>query len=152
MRVVDIVTTPGDARDRLSRHAYTTLEPGNPLGKLQDVLELAKEHEPLERRLRQARKEGLITADYLGLQIGEAEKAQVISKAEANSLRDYHDKLAALLDVDDFAPGDFLHRPAAEADTEKPVPATAPPKSTENKATKKKKASKKKTAKKKVQS
>jgi acyl-CoA dehydrogenase len=149
-RVVDIVTNPGDARDRLSRYAYTTLEPGNPLGKLQDVLELAKEHEPLEKRLRQARKEGLITSDYLGLQIGEAEKAQVISKAEANSLRDYYDKLAELLDVDDFAPGDFLHRPAAEAG--EPVPEPTQPKHTAKKAAKKKKTSKKKTAKKKVQS
>jgi len=145
-RVVDIVTTPGDARDRLSRYAYTTLEPGNPLGKLQDVLELAKEHEPLEKRLRQARKERLIVSDYLGLQIGEAEKAQVISKAEANSLRDYYEKLAALLDVDDFAPGDFLRRPAGEAET--PVPAPAARQRPAKKAAKKKKTTKKKTTKK----
>ena len=56
----------------------------------------------------QARKEGLLSSDYLGDQIGEAEKAQVISKAEANSLRDYHEKVAGLLDVDDFAPDDFV--------------------------------------------
>jgi acyl-CoA dehydrogenase len=87
-RVVDLVTTPGESRERLSEYAYTTLEPGNP----QEALELAKEHGPLEKRLRQARKEGLIDSDYLGLQIDEAEKAQVISKAEANSLRDYHEK------------------------------------------------------------
>jgi acyl-CoA dehydrogenase len=34
-RVVDLVTTPGESRERLSEYAYTTLEPGNPLGKLQ---------------------------------------------------------------------------------------------------------------------
>jgi acyl-CoA dehydrogenase len=71
-RVVDLVTTPGESRERLSEYAYTTLEPGNPLGKLQEALELAKEHGPLEKRLRQARKEGLIDSDYLGLQIDEA--------------------------------------------------------------------------------
>ena len=101
-KVVEIVTAPGESRERLSAHAYTTLEPGNPLGLLQEALELTKKHIPLERRLRQARKEGLIGADYLGLQIDEAEKAQVISKAEARSLREYHDKVAALLAVDDF--------------------------------------------------
>ncbi|MBT8083561.1 MAG: acyl-CoA dehydrogenase [Gammaproteobacteria bacterium] len=138
-RVIDLVTTPGESRERLSQYAYTTLEPGNAVGKLQEALELAKEHAPLEKRLRQARKEGLIDADYLGLQIAEAEKAQVLSKAEANSLRNFHEKVSALLDVDDFAPEEFLGR-AKEAAA--PVSKTA----TEKKATRKKKA-KKKTAK-----
>ena len=146
-RVVDLVTTPGEARERLSEWAYTTLEPGNPLGKLQEALELAVEHTPLEKRLRQAHKEGLIKAEYLGLQIDEAEKGQVISKAEANSLRDYHDKVAALLDVDDFPRDGFLHRPApAEAqEPEKP----APRKKAAKTAASKKTASRKKTSKKK---
>jgi len=112
-RVVELVTTPGEARERLSQYAYTTLEPGNPLGQLQEALELAREHGPLEKRLRQAHREGLIASDYLGLQIGEAEKAQVVSKAEASSLREYHAKVAALLAVDEFGPDEFLHRVAA---------------------------------------
>jgi len=103
-KVVDLITTPGEARERLSQLAYKTLEPGNPLGLLQEALELATEYEPIERRLRQARKEGLLSSDYLGTQIAEAEKAQVISKAEARNMRTYHDKVFALLSVDDFAP------------------------------------------------
>jgi acyl-CoA dehydrogenase len=142
-RVVELVTTPGDARDRLCEFAYTTLEPGNPLGKLQEALELAGEHAPLEKRLRQARKEGLIDSDYLGLQIDEAEKAQVISKAEANGLRDYHEKVSALLDVDDFAQNEMIGRPADNASLpdEKPV---------HTKKSKKKPAAKKKSATKKA--
>jgi len=101
-KVVQIITTPGEARERLSAFAYTTLEPGNPLGKLQEALELAKEYAPLERRLKQAKREGLIEADYLGLQIDQAEKGQVISKAEASNLRAYHQKVYALLAVDEF--------------------------------------------------
>ncbi len=139
LRVVELVTTPGEARERLSRFAYTTLEPGNPLGQLQEALELAQEHAPLEKRLRQARKERLIVADYFGQQIDEAEKAQVVSKAEANSLRNYHEKVTALLEVDDFAPGEFLHRPA-----EAPAPGKKP--AAKKKATRKK-AGKKKAAK-----
>jgi acyl-CoA dehydrogenase len=146
-RVVDIITTPGEARDRLSRYAYTALEPGNPLGQLQEALELAREHEPLERRLRQARKEGLIASDYIGLQIGEAEKAQVISKAEANSLRDYHAKVAALLDVDDFAADEFLHRPGGNVSAAEATPKEA---ATKKPASEKKKAARKKSAKKKT--
>ena len=98
------MTRSGEARERLSRDAYTTLEPGNPLGLLQEALELAEKYAPMERRLKQAQREGLISADYLGLQIEEAEKAGVISKKEAAELRDYHAKVTALLAVDDFAP------------------------------------------------
>ncbi len=145
-RVVEIVTTPGEARERLSQFAYTTLEPGNPLGQLQEALELTKENVPLERRLRQARKEGLIVSDYLGLQIDEAAKAQVVSKAEANRLRTYYEKVAALLDVDDFAPDEFLHRPAAATE----APSKAPEKTARKKATPRKKSKGRKTSKKKT--
>jgi len=147
-RVVELVTTPGEARERLSRYAYTTLEPGNPLGQLQEALELTLEHAPLEKRLRQARREGLIAADYLGLQIDHAEKAQVISKAEANSLREYHAKVGALLDVDEFPLDEFLHRPEAPAvvTTENREAVTKKKKKTARKKAAKKTA-KKKTAK-----
>lgn len=118
-KVVDLITTPGEARERLSQLAYKTLEPGNSLGLLQEALELAKEYEPVERRLHQARKEGLLTSDYLGTQIAEAEKAQIISKAEARNMRAYHDKVLALLSVDDFAPEE-LSRSAMP-----PAPASA---------------------------
>ena len=140
------MTTPGEARERLSEIAYTTLEPGNPLGKLQEALELAHEHAPLEKRLRQAHKEGLIAADYLGLQIDEAEKAQVVSKAEANSLRDYHDKVTDLLNVDDFDKDAFRRTPVVPVEEKKPA---AKKKTVRKKTAAKKKATRKKAAKKK---
>ena len=143
-KIVALVTTPGEARERLSEFAYKTLEDGNPLGKLQEALELASEHRPLEKRLRQASKEGLIASDYLGLQIDEAEKAQVISKAEANSLRDYHGKVSALLDVDDFAPDEL--RRVVEAE-EPPAGKPATKKAAAKKKVSRKKVAKKKTAK-----
>jgi acyl-CoA dehydrogenase len=100
--VVDLITHSGDARERLSQQAYTTLEPGNPLGLLQEALELTEKSEALESKLRQARKEGLIRADYFGYQIDEAERGGIIDKAEASELRVYHEKVLALLAVDDF--------------------------------------------------
>ena len=103
-KIVGLITTPGESRERLSEFAYTTNEPNNPLGLLQEALELTKEYEPIERRLRQARKEGLLLSDYLGDQIIGAEKAQIISKAEGRNMRAYHEKVLALLAVDDFAP------------------------------------------------
>jgi acyl-CoA dehydrogenase len=136
-KIVDLVTRPGEARDRLSQQAYTTLEPGSPLGLLQEALELAEQMAPLERKLRQSQKEGLIRSDYLGHQIDEAERAEIISKTEAKDLRSYHQKVLDLLAVDDFA-ADEIGRAGARSKA-------APQKPVAKKAAVKKKIAKKKT-------
>ena len=101
----------------------------------------------MERRLRQAQREGLIQSDYLGTQIDEAAKAGVISKKEAGELQEYHDKVRALLAVDDFAP-DELGR---SKDVSPPVQkVAAKKKNVTRQKTSRKKASKKKAAKKKT--
>jgi hypothetical protein len=46
----------------------------------------------------------LLRSEYLGHQIDEARTAEIISADEARKLRDYHEKVTALLSVDDFAP------------------------------------------------
>jgi len=112
MKVVALITATGEARERLSEQAYTTLMPNNPLGLLQEALLLSEQFEPLEKKLRQARKEGLIHSEYLGHQIEEAGKAGVISAQEAVQMRDYHEKVQSLLSVDDFSP-DELARSSA---------------------------------------
>jgi len=147
-KVVELITTPGEARDRLCQFAYTTLEPGNPLGLLQEALELTIEFAPVERRLRQARKEGLLSSDYLGEQIEEAEKAQVISKAEARNMRSFHEKVLALLAVDDFDASE-LARSSSTSD-EQVAPAKKPAKKAGKKTSKKKPSAAKKASKKKV--
>mgnify|MGYP001818891979 FL=1 len=144
-KVVDLITRSGEARERLSQQAYTTLEPGNPIGLLQEALELSEKFAPAEKRLRQAQREGLIRSDYLGEQIEEAAKAGVIDKAEADALRDYHGKVRSLLAVDDFAPEEL----ARNASTQPETPAKVTPVAAKRKTTAKKKTSKK-TSKKKV--
>ena len=145
-KIVDLITRPGEARDRLSQQAYTTLGPGNPLGLLQEALELSEQMAPLERKLKQSQKEGLIRSEYLGHQIDEAERAEIISKTEAKNLRSYHQKVLDLLAVDDFA-ADEIGRAGArsKAAPQKPVAKKA---AARKKAAKKKTSSKKKIAKK----
>lgn len=116
-KIVDLITRSGEVRERLSRQAYTTVEPGNPIGLLQEVLELSEILAPLEQRLRQARKEGLIRSEYLGHQIEEAANAEVVSAKEASHLRSYHEKLRNLMAVDDF-PADEIGRASAASDSE----------------------------------
>jgi acyl-CoA dehydrogenase len=137
-KVVELATTPGEARERLSQQAYTTNEPGNPVGLLEEALQLSIELAPLERRLRQAHKEGLIASEYLGQQIDEAARAEVINKDEAEKLRDYHEKVSSLLAVDDFAPEDLRRTAGGQADE----PASKPAK----KAAKHKQAPRKKVS------
>jgi acyl-CoA dehydrogenase len=154
-KIVDLMTRSGEARDRLSREAYTTTEPGNPLGLLQEALLLSEEMAPLENKVRQAHKDGLIPSSYLGQQIDEAEGAEIISKAEAGRMRDFHQKVLDLMAVDDFAPEDFgrsgaVEKPASVAP--KAPPAKAKQKTKKNLASKKtasKKTAAKKTTKKK---
>jgi acyl-CoA dehydrogenase len=103
-KIVSLITETGEARERLSEQAYRAREPGSPLGLLQEALELSEHLLPLEIKLRQARKEGLIYSEYLGHQIDEAERAEVISPKEAADMREYHEKVLYLLSVDDFSP------------------------------------------------
>ncbi|MGB5353354.1 MAG: acyl-CoA dehydrogenase [Woeseia sp.] len=117
MQVVDLITQTGEARNRLCEQAYTALEPGNPLGLLEEALRLSEELAPLERKLRQAHKEGNLKSGYLGYQIEEAEKASIITAEEAVSLRNYHEKVQSLMGVDDFAPADLM-RVAEPADSD----------------------------------
>jgi acyl-CoA dehydrogenase len=139
-KVVQLVTVPGEARERLSQQAYTTLEPGNPLGLLQEALELSQKLAPLERRLKQARKEGLIRSEYLAAQITEAERAGVISGEEANALRDYDRKVGELLSVDDFAAHELARSTSASDLVAATVQPTESQPATQKKANSKQKA------------
>jgi acyl-CoA dehydrogenase len=115
-KLVALMTKTGEARERLCNEAYRELASNSPLGLLQEALALSEQHVPLEQKLRQARREGLIRSEYLGHQIAEAERAEVISKAEAAELREYHEKVQFLMSVDDFSP-DEIGRPGHNAES-----------------------------------
>jgi len=147
-KVVALITTPGEARERLSQQAYTTLESGNPVGQLQEALELATKMAPLERRLRQAQKERLIRSGNLGTQLEEAGRAEVISQQEAGELRNYHNKVSALLSVDDFGPNELGRSGNRLAETPRSAKNKPAARKRKKKVTpRKKSASKKKTRK-----
>lgn len=147
-RVVDVITTTGEGRERLSEQAYTAVEPGNPIGLLGEALALSETVAPLEAKLKQARKEGLIQADYLGHQIDEAAAAEIISTNEGAQLREFLEKIEHLLAVDDF-PADQFVGGATGAGAAAPRKRAAASKKTSRKKTAAKKASgKKRTSKK----
>ena len=112
-QIVELLINPTATRERLTDGAYKTLEPGNPLGLLQEALELAEQVKPLERRVFDARRAGEIRADDTPGQIREAEAQGIITAAEADSLRAFDRKVLELTGVDDFDPRDLARQPAA---------------------------------------
>ena len=103
-QVVELVMTPSEARDRLTHGIYRTVEPGNPLGLLQEALVLSLTAEPLEKRIRvEGVKTGQVTALDLPGQVEQALACGILTADEAAFLRDYDAKVMALVHVDDFA-------------------------------------------------
>ena len=103
--IVDLITNPTAARERLSGHAYKTLEPSNALGLLQEALTLSEAAEALEKRIRiDGVKTGRVTALDLAGRIEQSLQLGIIDDFEAASLRDYDAKVMELINVDDFAP------------------------------------------------
>ncbi len=102
--IVEPLMMPSATRDRLAWGIYRTVEPGNPVGLLQEALELSVAAEPLEKRIRvEGVKTGLITALDLPGQIEQALASGLINAAEATLLREFDRKVMAIIDVDDFA-------------------------------------------------
>jgi acyl-CoA dehydrogenase len=145
-KIVALITETGEARERLSEQAYKALAPNSPLGLLQEALQMSEKNLGMEKKLSQARKEGLIKSEYFGHQIEEAAKAEIISASEAAELRNYHEKVLYLLSVDDFAQDEFVSKGrgnAGAADSAGAASDLAQDKKKTKKKSKKKTASKK---------
>jgi acyl-CoA dehydrogenase len=109
--IVELLINPTPTRERLAAGAYTTAEPGNPLGLLQQALVLAEEVKPIERRVFDARRSGEIKHDDTPGQIDEAEALGLVTAEEADTLRAFDRKVLELTGVDDFAVGDLVRHP-----------------------------------------
>ena len=109
--VADLVQSDGAPRDRLAAGIHREAHAGNPLGQLQRALELAPAAEPIEKKLRVAGvKMGLISALDLPGQIEQGLALGIITAPEAAALRDYDQLVMDIINVDEFAAGEFMMR------------------------------------------
>jgi acyl-CoA dehydrogenase len=106
-QIVQLITHPTAARERLCHGIYNTVEPGNPLGLLQEALELAEAAGPLEQKVREAFRTGVITTEEPRAQFDESVKQGVLTEEEAEQLRIYDQKIMNLIGVDDFDDSEF---------------------------------------------
>ena len=113
-KIAELMINPTEARRRLADVAYVTPEPGNPIGLLQQALELAERVKPIERKIFDARRAGRIKSDDVPGQIDEAERAGIISVDEAALIRDFDRTVLALTGVDDFDRRELARSTAAD--------------------------------------
>ncbi|MEL7022402.1 MAG: acyl-CoA dehydrogenase [Pseudomonadota bacterium] len=150
--IVELMINPTQARDRLCAQVYREQQPTNALGMLQSALEQSILIEPLERRLRDARKAGELTAEYLPHQIEEALDKGLLLPEEGQQLMRYHEAVAELIAVDDFAPDEIGRVGAASKSTrKKTTKKKSTKKATTRKTAAKKRSTKKSTAKSKAE-
>jgi len=117
-KIVEPLMQPSETRERLSHGIYKTVEPGNPIGLLQEALELSVRAEPLEKRLRvEGVKTGRVTALDLPGQIEQALGVGLLDAAEAQLLRDYDRKVMDIVNVDDFSTEELMAAVQAEPGT-----------------------------------
>jgi acyl-CoA dehydrogenase len=105
--IVELIINPSPTRERLTDGAYKTLEPSNPLGLLQQTMEMAERIKPIERRVFDARRAGEINAEDTPGQIDEAQLKGIITAAEADDIRAFDRKVMEVTGVDDFDPSEL---------------------------------------------
>jgi acyl-CoA dehydrogenase len=106
-QLVELITHPTETRARLCSGIYSTREPGNPLGLLQEALEATEDASPLDEKLRNAIKAGVVTTnDPIG-KIEMAQEAGVLSAKEARQLKDLDAMVMEIIGVDDFDSDDL---------------------------------------------
>lgn len=101
-QVAQMLTTPNATRDRVTRGIDRQDSGLNPLAVLEDALVKVIAAYPLEKRLHEAEKAKLIASLLLSEQIEEALQTQLITKKEADILRQADEARQAVIRVDDF--------------------------------------------------
>jgi acyl-CoA dehydrogenase len=116
--VAGLVQTAGEPRDRLTAGVYRELRPGNALGALQQVLELAPAAELIEKKLRvEGVRTGRVAALDLPGQIEQGRALGILTPAEADALRHYDELVMDIVNVDEFEPGEIGTQPAPPSAT-----------------------------------
>jgi acyl-CoA dehydrogenase len=106
--VAGLVQSAGEARDRLTAGVYREQVPGNALGALQQVLELAPAAELIEKKLRvEGVRTGRVSALDLPGQIEQGHALGILTAAEADALRHYDELVMDIINVDEFDPAEL---------------------------------------------
>ncbi len=105
-KVVELLLTPGEVRDRLTRFIFVSQNPNDPTGLLEVTFAKAVEAEAVEKKLDRAVRAGTVRRVHGTDWFGDAAKAGVITDAEARMLRELETLTARVIGVDHFDPAE----------------------------------------------
>ena len=109
--IVALITRPAETRNRLCAGIYSPNEPGSPLGQLQAALETAMRLAPLETKVRDALRAGLLPGGTLQERFEQAAAAGVLTLEEARDWQAFDATVLSLTGVDDFHPTELARAP-----------------------------------------
>ena len=105
-KVVELVLTPGEVRDRLTRFIYVSHDVNDPTGLLEVTLTKVVAAEAAEKKLDRAVRAGQVRRVHGTDWIGDAAKQGVITESEAQLLREVEQLTARVIAVDHFDPAE----------------------------------------------
>jgi acyl-CoA dehydrogenase len=105
-KVVELVLSPGEVRDRLTKYIYISQDSKDPTGLLEVAFAKAVAAEAAEKKLDRAVRAGVVRRVHGNDWVGEAVAKGVLTDAEANQLRELEALTARVIAVDHFDPAE----------------------------------------------
>ncbi len=103
-KVASMLLQPSEARERLTSGMFISRDPDGPIHLLEDALPKVIAAEPIERKIRQAMKKGLVTGRDSETQLTNAVSNNVITADDAETVRIANLARDKVIQVDDFSP------------------------------------------------
>ncbi len=108
-RVAQILQTPGEQRDRLTGGIYIPKEKTEALGRIEHAFLLVKQAEPVVRKIGKAVKSGKLQKDRPERLVKQALEAGVISREEAQLLKDAEAAREDAIQVDSYTLEEYMN-------------------------------------------
>ena len=124
-KAVGLVLEPGDARDRLTREIFVSMDPNDPGGLLEYTLPKVVAAEEAQRKLERAVRKGDIKRYHGRDWIAEAKTKGIVTDTEASLLREAEDLTARVIAVDHFDPEEVKPHFRVLSNTTRTVPGQA---------------------------
>ena len=105
-KVVELVLTPGEVRDRLTRFIYVSNNVNDPTGLLEVTMAKVVAAETAEKKLDRAVRAGQVRRVHGTDWVGDAAKLGVITESEAQLLREVEQLTQRVIAVDHFDPAE----------------------------------------------
>ena len=103
-KISRLLLEPSTTRDRLTQGIYLTEDPDDAMGRLEYALKMGIEAEGAERKLRDAIRIGLVTAQDYNSAVASAVSQNLINQAEADKILASHEATLNAISVDEFSP------------------------------------------------